>query len=156
MKWVTREKAKVDRIACPWLIKRFVDGDAEFIFVPANRVLDVARKEGAIPFDSPGVELTHYREGEEEFVSFDAIIKKYGLKDPALLELAKIVRGADARIPDTPQESAGLEAAALGFRRNARDDFENMRLQFPLYDALYAYCKSRLEGGGGLEHAAHS
>ncbi len=156
MRWVTREKAKVDRIACPWLIKRFVDGEAEFIFVPAERVQDVAKNEGAIPFDSPGVELTHYREGEKEFVSFDAIIKKYGLKEPALLELARIVRGADARISDVPRESAGLEAAALGFRQIAGDDFENMRIQFPLYDALYAYCKSRLEGGGGLEHTAHS
>ncbi len=155
MKWVTREKAKVDRIACPWLIKKFVDPDAEFLFVAADQVKEVARAKEAIPFDAPGVELTHYRDGEKEFVSFDAIIKKYGLKDPALLELAKIVRGADARIPDAPPESAGLEAAALGFRRTAKDDFGNMRLQFPFYDALYAYCKSKVEGTGGLEHAAH-
>lgn len=146
MKWVTRERAKVDRIACPWLIKRFVDAEAEFLFVPADRVIEVAREQGAIPFDAPGAELSHYREGGNERVSFDSIIKKYGLKDPALLELAAIVRGADARTPDTPPESAGLEAAAAGYRANAKDDFDNMRLQFPLYDALYEYCKGTLAG----------
>ncbi len=155
MKWVTREHAKVDRIACPWLIRKFVDPEADFLFVPPERVKEVAQAEGAIPFDAPGVELTHYREGDRQFVSFDAIMKKYGLKDPPLLELARIVRGADARIPDAPQESAGLEAAAAGFRKTARDDFENMKLQFPLYDALYSYCRTRLEGGGGLERSAH-
>ncbi len=154
MKWVTREHAKVDRIACPWLIRRFVDPDAEFLFVPADKVKEVARTQGATAFDAPAVDLTHYKEGDRQFVSFDAIIKKYGLKDPALLELAKIVRGADARIPDAPPESVGLEAAAAGFRLNARDDFENMKLQFPFYDALYSYCRSRLEGTGGLEHSA--
>ncbi len=153
MKWVTRERAKVDRIACPWLITRFVDPDAVFLFVPAEKVTEVAGEEGATPFDAPGVELTHYKVGERQYVSFDAIIRKYGLKDPALLELAKIVRGADARIPDAPPESAGLEAAALGFRRNAKDDFENMKVQFPFYDALYSYCRSRLEGTDRLEHA---
>ena len=154
MKWVTREKAKVDRIACPWLIKRFVDPGAEFIFVPSDLVKQTAEKEGAIAFDTPGVELTHYTENGEERVSFDAIIKKYGLTDPGLLELAKIVRGADARVPEPPPESAGLEAAALGFRAVARDDFENMRLQFPTYDALYAFCKLRVEGKAKLEHSA--
>ncbi|MBI3859453.1 MAG: chromate resistance protein [Thaumarchaeota archaeon] len=153
MKWVTREKAKVDRIACPWLIKRFVDPAADFIFVPPEMVKETAQREGAIAFDAAGVELTHYKEGNREFVSFDAIIKKYGLTDPALLELAKIVRGADAKIPDAPVESAGLEAAALGFRRIARDDFENMRLQFPAYDALYEYCKARMAGAASLEHS---
>lgn len=153
MKWVTRKKAKVDRIACPWLIMKFVDPGAEFLFVPADRVKDVAEKEGAIPFDSPGVELTHFRENGSERVSFDAIIRKYGLRDEALLELAKIVRGADAKIQDAPPESAGLEAAALGFRVLAKDDFDNMRLQFPLYDALYDYCRSRLSGSASLENA---
>jgi hypothetical protein len=154
MKWVTREKAKVDRIACPWLIKRFVDPSAVFLFVPADKVKEVAEKEGAIAFDSPGVELTHYKEGGREYVSFDAIIRKYKLVDPALLELSRIVRGADARIPDAPPESTGLEAAALGFRQGAKDDFENMRLQFPLYDALYRYCSSKLEGTSRLEHTS--
>jgi hypothetical protein len=153
MKWVTREKAKVDRIACPWLIKKFVDPAAEFLFVPAETVKEVAEKEGAIPFDTAGVELTHYVEGGREHVSFDAIIKKYGLTDPALLNLAKIVRGADAKTRDAPPESAGLEAAAIGFRRISHDDFENMSLQFPAYDALYEYCAQKLKGTGKLEHA---
>src|SRR5947208_16847413 len=137
MKLVTREKAKVDRIACPWLISKFVDKKAEFLFVPRDRVQEVAKREGAIPFDAPGVELTHYDEGGEERVSFDAIIKKYKLKDPPLLDLAEIVRTADAgKVPRPRPEGAGLEAAALGFRQVAKDDHENIRLQFPLYDAL--------------------
>ncbi len=102
MKWITREKAKVDRIACPWLIKKFIDSQAEFIFVPADKVLGVAKREGATPYDAAGVELTHYKENGKDYVSFDAIIRKHGLKDPALLEPAKIVRGADARIPNAP------------------------------------------------------
>ncbi len=153
MKWVTRERAKVDRIACPWLIARFVDPQAEFLFVPAEKVKETAGKEGAIAFDAPGVELTHYKEGGMEYVSFDAIIRKYRLSDPALLEVAKIVRGADAKIPEPPPESAGLEAAAMGFRGIAKDDFDNMRLQFPLYDALYDYCRTRLGGAAKLAHS---
>ena len=154
MKWVTREKAKVDRIACPWLIKNFVDSQAEFLFVPADQVLKVAKREQAISFDAPGAELTHYKEGGNERVSFDSIIKKYHLKEEALLEIAKIVRGADAKIRDAPVESAGLEAAAIGFRAVTEDDAENMRLQFPLYDALYKYCQLKVEGVAKLEHAA--
>jgi hypothetical protein len=153
MKWVTRERAKVDRIACPWLIKRFVDPAAEFLFVPPETVKEVAQSQGATPFDASGIELTHYTEDGREHVSFEAIIKKYALTDPALLEMAKIVRGADAKVPDAPPESAGLEAMAQGFRAVARDDFENMRLQFPAYDALYQYCADRLRGKAGLEHA---
>ncbi len=154
MKWVTREKAKVDRIACPWLISKFVDPQAEFLFVPADRVLEVAKRDGATPFDTSGVELTHYKQGGKDYVSFDAIIRKYNLKDLALLELAKIVRGADARIPDAPPESAGLEGIAMGFRAQAKDDFENMRLQFPTYDALYKYCQLKVDSKASLEHAA--
>ena len=153
MKWVTREKAKVDRIACPWLIKKFVDPGAEFLFVPADKVKEIAAKENAIPYDAAGIELTHFKDGGKDYVSFDAIIKKYNLNDPPLLELAKIVRGADTRIPDAPAESVGLEAAATGFRNIAHDDFENMKLQFPLYDALYKYCALKLEGLK-LEHSA--
>ena len=153
MKWVTREKAKVDRIACPWLIKKIVDKDAEFLFVPKDQVQTIAKDKDATPFDAPGVELTHYEENGKEYVSFDAIIRKYKLRDPALLELAKIVRGADAKEPDAPPESAGLEAAALGFRALAKDDFDNMRIQFPTYDALYKYCQLKVEGTGKLEHA---
>ena len=156
MKWVTRERGKVDRIACPWLIKNFVDEDAEFLFVPAEKVGPVARREHAIPFDVPGVELDHYIQDGNEYVTFDAIIRKFGVRDKAVQELAKIVRGADARlagVTDSAPEASGLEAAAIGFRINASDDHESMRLQFPLYDALYSYCKWRIEAGQELEHS---
>jgi hypothetical protein len=155
MRWVTREKAKVDRIACPWLIKHFVDKNAEFLFVPSEEVQTVARNEQAIPFDSPGVELTHYREDGEEFASFDAIVKKYKLQDDALKVLAKIVRGADTSMPNAAPESAGLKATALGFRTLAKDDFDNMKLQFPLYDALYEYCKWKVEQSDKLGRSTH-
>ena len=136
MKWVTRAGARVDRVACPWLITRFVDPAAEFIFVPADQVLEVATRDGAIPFDVPGVELGHHAER----CSFDSVLDKYGLQDPALRRLAEIVRGADtANLRLTP-ESAGLYALATGFRKIARDDHENLRLQFPAYDALHSFC----------------
>lgn len=151
MKWVTREKARVDRIACPWLIRKFIDPSAEFLYVPADKVQEVARREHATPFDVPDVELHHYEEGGKEFVSFDALIRKHRLDDPALAELARIVRVADGG-SGQEIEAAGLEAAATGFRLIARDDHENQRLQFPLYDALYAYCKWKVETGGRLEH----
>ncbi|MGA7476434.1 MAG: chromate resistance protein ChrB domain-containing protein [Thermoplasmata archaeon] len=151
MKWVTREKARVDRIACPWLIRKFIDPRAEFLYVPAEKVMEVAKREGAIPFDTPGAELHHYEDGGKEYVSFDAIIRKYKLTDLPLLELAKIVRVADGGSGREP-EAAGLEAAATGFRMLAKDDLENQRLQFPLYDALYVYCKRKVEQGGTLEH----
>jgi len=141
MKWVTREHAMVERIACPWLIKNFIDKDAEFLFVPPERVLEVAKTKGAVPFDTAGAELGHH--GEE--VTFDAIMKKYGLTDPALFELAKIVRGADTSNRALTPESAGLFAVAAGFRQISRDDFDNMRRQFPVYDALYAYCKMKVD-----------
>jgi hypothetical protein len=153
MKWVTREKAKVDRIACPWLVSRFVDPKAEFLFVPRERVLDLAKAQGAIPFDTPGAELHHFQEDGDERCSFDAIIKKYKLTDPALREMAEIVRTADAAPRKRRPEGAGLEALALGFRANAKDDHDNMRLQFPAYDALYTYCKLKVEGQAKLEHA---
>ena len=154
MKWVTREKAKVDRIACPWLITKFVDAKPEFLFVPHEKVLDVAKEQKAIPYDSPGAELFHYKEDGDERCSFDAIIKKYKLADPALLDMAEIVRAADAAPRQPRPEGAGLEAMALGFRTNAKDDFENMRLQFPAYDALYSYCKLKVDGKAKLEHAS--
>jgi len=140
LKWVTREKARVDRIASPWLIRRFVDPQVEFLFVPAEKVLEVARREGAIPFDMPGVELGHH--GDE--CSFDAIMRKYGLTDPALQELARIVRGADTANRTLTPESPGLASLAEGFRLISKDDHENMAKQFPVYDALYALCQSRL------------
>jgi hypothetical protein len=154
MKWVTRKKAKVDRVACAWLIRKFVDRNSEFIFVPEDKVLETAQNENAIPFDVKGAELTHYLEDGIEHVTFDAIIRKYALKDSSLLELAKIVRGADARVTgvtDSAPESLGLEAAATGFRLLAVDDDENLNLQFPLYDALYRYCKLKVEQGQSLE-----
>jgi hypothetical protein len=141
MNWITREKAHVDRIACPWLIKRFVDPDAEFLFVPADQVLQAAKEQNAIPYDTKGVDLGHHG----EFCSFDAIIKKYELKDPALHELAKIVRGADTDHPEIAPESAGLDSIATGFRLISDDDFDNMAKQWPVYDALYAFCKWKLE-----------
>ena len=144
MKWVTRAGARVDRIACPWLIARFVDPTAEFVFVPLDQVLEVAARDGAIPFDIPGVELGHHAER----CSFDAVLDKYGLQDPALRRLAEIVRGADtANLRLTP-ESAGLHALASGFRMIARDDHENLRLQSPAYDALYSFCDERTRQTG--------
>jgi hypothetical protein len=140
MKWVTREKARVDRIACPWLITRFIDKEPTFLFVPASEVPAVAKREAAIPYDVPGVELGHH--GAE--CSFDAFVAKYELTDPALRELALIVRGADTDARALTPESAGLYAVATGFQAIARDDFDNMRKQFPVYDALYDYCRARL------------
>jgi hypothetical protein len=138
MKWVTRRKARVDRIACPWLIQRFIDKDAEFLFVPEDQVMETARRENALPFDVPGVELGHH--GER--CSFDAFLAKYRLEDPALHALAEIVRGADTDARDLAREAWGLYAVASGFREITRDDFENMARQFPVYDALYAYCRT--------------
>jgi hypothetical protein len=139
-KWITREKAKVDRIACPWLIKNFIDSKPEFLFVPADKVLEVAKTQSAVPFDIPNVELGHHIDR----CSFDAIIEKYNLKDPALLELAKIVRAADTNKKEIAAEAIGLEAIAEGFRHITKDDFDNMSKQFYVYDALYAYCKQKI------------
>ena len=142
MEWVTREPAKVDRIACPWLIKRFVDKDAEILFVPAHKVIEYIKtgKDKAIPFDIPNVELGHH--GDK--CSFDAIIKKYELdkKNPELLILAEIVRGADTEKRQLTPQSAGLAAIAAGFYVTSKDDYDNMVKQFPVYDALYAFAKA--------------
>lgn len=138
MKWVTRERARVDRIACPWLISRFIDAEAAFLFVPARDVMAVAEREGAIPYDVPNVELGH----QGDHCSFDAFLDKYKLDDPALQALARIVRGADTDARALTPESAGLYALATGFQALARDDFDNMSKQFPAYDALYAYCRA--------------
>jgi hypothetical protein len=139
MKWVTRARPKVDRVACPWLIKRFVDPQAEFLYVPPDQVMDVAKREGAIPFDIPDAELGHH--GAQ--CSFDAIVKKYNLTDRALQRLALIVRGADTTAKDLTQESPGLEAIAEGFRLVYRDDYELLERESSVYDALYAYCQSQ-------------
>jgi hypothetical protein len=138
MKWVTRRKARVDRIACPWLIRRFIDRQAEFLFVPEDQVMETARREEALPFDVPGVELGHHG----DHCSFDAFLQKYQLTDPALQALAEIVRGADTDARHIAREAWGLYAVASGFREISRDDVENMTLQFPVYDALYAYCRT--------------
>ena len=122
-----------------------MDPDAEFIFVPREKVMEVAKGRSAIPFDIEDAELMHYVDHGEKRVSFDSIIRKYNLKDSALLDLAQIVRGVDASLDNPRPESAGLEAAAMGLREIARDDHENMKLQFPLYDALYEYCKLRIK-----------
>jgi hypothetical protein len=140
MKWITREHVKVDRVACPWLIRRFVDPSAEFLFVPADQVMATAEREGAIPYDVTGVELGHH--GKE--CSFDAIVKKHGLTgDPALVLLARIVNGADTdNTLWNQRESAGLKAIATGFRHlGFKDDHELNRAEWIVYDALYAYCQ---------------
>jgi hypothetical protein len=138
MKWVTRARPKVDRVACPWLIKRFVDPQAEFLYVSPEQVVEVAKREDAIPFDVPNVELGHH--GLE--CSFDAIMKKYNLTDPALKRLALIVRGADTGARDLTPESRGLEAVAEGFRLVYQDDHKLLERELAVYDALYAYCQS--------------
>lgn len=137
MKWVTRARPKVDRVACPWLIKRFIDPKAEILYVASEEVMTVAAREAAIPFDVSGVELGHH--GSE--CSFDAILKKYNLSDPALIRLAVIVRGADTEAKDLTPESRGLEAIAEGFRLAYDDDQELLEHEMPVYDALYAYCQ---------------
>jgi hypothetical protein len=137
MKWITRERPKVDRVACPWLIKRFVDPQAEFLYVPPDEVMQTAQRENAIPFDMADVELGHH--GAE--CSFDAIIKKYRLTDRALQRLAPIVRGADTEAKDLTPESRGLEAIAEGFKLAYRDDHELLERELSVYDALYAYCE---------------
>lgn len=138
MKWVTRERPKIDRIACPWLIARFIDRQAEFLYVPAADVLRVAEEQGAIPYDVPGVEYGHV--GDR--CSFDAFLKKHNLADPALERLAAIVRGADTGRPELTPQSHGLLAISLGLSRNFADDREMLRHGMVLYDALYAWCQS--------------
>jgi hypothetical protein len=141
MKWVTRERPKVDRIACPWLIKRFVDPAAEFLYAPANQVSEVAEREGATAYDVPNAELGHH--GDE--CSFDAIIRKYNLaaNDAALARLALIVRGADTQQRDLTPESRGLLAIAQGFSEAYADDHQQLAAELPVYDALYAWCRTQ-------------
>ncbi len=147
MKWVTRERVKVDRVACPWLIQRFIDPEAKFLFVPPERVPEVAAREGATPFDAPGVDLGHH--GKE--CSFEAFLKKYRLTgDPALMLLARIVNGADTdnSLWNQP-EGPGLKAVAEGFRHlSLKDDHEILAKEAIVYDALYAYCRQKTAGVG--------
>jgi hypothetical protein len=146
MRWITREKVKVDRVACPWLIKKFIDPEAEFLFVPADQVMEAAERQDAVPFDVPGVELGHH--GKE--CSFDALVKKYRLEhDPAIVLLAKIVNGADTdnTLWNQP-EAAGLNAIAEGFRHlGYKDDPEMIAAEWIVYDALYAYCQEMVRRG---------
>jgi hypothetical protein len=138
MKWVTRSHVHVDRVACPWLITRFVDNQAEFLFVPKNQVDRVAADTGAIPFDAPGVELGHH----DGRCSFESIMLKYDLKDPALIRLAKIVHSADVAADiDQDPIARGLEAIAAGFGLRYPDDTLNLACQFEVYDALFAWCR---------------
>jgi hypothetical protein len=146
MKWITRKHVKVDRVACPWLIRKFVDPQAEFLFVPVDKVAEIARKEGAISYDCTGDELGHH--GKE--CSFDAIVKKYKLgDDPAVVLLAKIVNGADTDNSLWQQpESAGLNAIAEGFRQMGfKNDMEQNRAEWIVYDSLYAYCQEMIKRG---------
>jgi hypothetical protein len=137
MKWVTRERPKIDRIACPWLIARFIDDGPEFLYVPSDEVLSVAEKTGAIPYDILGVELSHVG----ELCSFDAFLKKYDLDDPVLLHLAKIVRGADTSRHDLTPQCGGLFAISVGLSANFPDDHEMLRHGMVMYDALFRWCR---------------
>lgn len=137
MKWITRERPKIDRIACPWLIARFIDSGAEFLFVPADKVIEVAGESGAIPFDIPGVELSHVG----QFCSFDAFFAKYRLEDPDLAELAVIVRGADTGRLDLWPQAPGLLALSLGLSALFPDDREMLRHGMVMYDSLYAWLR---------------
>ena len=137
MKWITRERPKIDRIACPWLIRNFVDGGAEFIYVPREQVFEKAAQLGAIPYDIPGAEYSH----EGEFCTFDYFIKKHELNDPALLQLALIVRGADTDRFDLAPQAAGLWAISAGLSYNIRNDHEMLAVGMKVYDALYSWAK---------------
>jgi hypothetical protein len=139
MKWVTRERPKIDRNACPWLIARFIDDAPEFLYVPGDQVLKVAADTGAVPYDVPGVEMTH----EGELCSFDAFMKKYRLEDPALQQLARIIRGADTSQLDLTPQSAGLYAISLGLSHNFANDYEMLQHGLVMYDALYTWCQSQ-------------
>lgn len=136
-RWVTRERPKIDRIACPWLVRRFVDPDAQFLYVRPGDVLAAAKEKSAIPYDVPGVQFSH----DGERCSFDAFVKRFGLRDPALDALATIVRGADTARLDLAPQAAGLAAISLGLSINFRDDLEMLERGMVLYDALYAWCR---------------
>lgn len=137
MKWITREKPKIDRIACPWLIKNFVDSEAQFIYVPKENVFATAAALDAIPYDIPGAEYSHY--GEE--CTFDFIVKKHGITDPAVLQISTIVRGADTDSFHLAPQAAGLWAISAGLSHNHKDDHELLAIGMKIYDALYSWCK---------------
>jgi hypothetical protein len=146
VKWVTRERPKTDRIACPWLILNFVDPEAEFLYVPADEVLAVAEREDALSFDAPGARYTH-RDG---LCSFEVLVEEYGIADPAVHLLARIVHGADvAEDRDATPQSRGLLAIAEGFHLLDLEDRRQLELSLPVYDALYAWCRNEIQVGGG-------
>jgi hypothetical protein len=153
MKWVTRSHVHVDRVACPWLIARFIDSEAEFIYVAKNQVEQVVTEMGAIPYDVPNVELGH-KNGK---CSFESIVEKYGLTDPALLRLAKIIHAADIESElHTDAIAAGLEAIATGFGVRFPDDLENSKRQLEVYDALYAWCRLQAAREDGVRDSAEA
>ena len=137
MKWITRERPKIDRIACPWLISRFVDPQAEFLYVPREQVVAEAEKQGAIPYDIPGVEYTHY----DDRCTFDYIVAKHQLSDPAVLQMATIVRGADTARFDLAPQAAGLWAISAGLSHNYTNDHEQLQIGLKVYDALYSWAR---------------
>ena len=145
MKWITRSHVHVDRVACPWLITRFVDSEAEFMFTPKSKVMAIAEETGAIPFDTPGAVL-HHRENR---CTFDAIIEDYELTDKALLRMAKIINAADTDNLEADPLAAGFEAIAVGYSLRFPDDLENIDRQFEVYDALYAWCRLDVERNQG-------
>ena len=150
MKWITRERPKIDRIACPWLIQKFVDAQAEFLYVPKENVLKVAKDQKAIPYDIAGVELTH----DGDFCSFDAIIKKYKITDPAVVAMAEIVRAADTDTLENSPQAPGLLAITLGLSANIADDHEMLKIGMVIYEALYTWCKAHMQEKHGWNPAA--
>lgn len=137
MKWITRERPKIDRIACPWLIKNFVDNEAEFIYVPKDKVFEKAKELNAIPYDLPGATYTH----EGDNCTFDHIVKQYNIKDPAVLQIAEIVRGADTASFNLAPQAAGLWAISAGLSYNYKNDHEMLAIGMKIYDALYSWAK---------------
>lgn len=146
MKWITRERPKVDRLACAWLIHRFIDQEPDFLFVPREQVLAGAERFGATPYDVPGVELGH----SGPLCSFDAFLAKYRLDDPALRRMAQIVRGVDTHYPDLAEETSGLKAVILGLNANITDDQERVVRSRPIYDALHAWCNRAVRPPQGI------
>jgi hypothetical protein len=147
-RWITREHPKIDRIACPWLVLRFIDPEAEFHYVPTTRVFEEAKRLNAVAYDIPGAPITH----EGELCSFDTLLRAFDLREPALLALAAIVRGADTGRPDLTPQSAGLLAMSLGLSALHSDDHAMLRAALPMYDALYAWCRS----AHGETHGSHA
>jgi hypothetical protein len=137
MKWITRSHVHVDRVACPWLITRFIDSDAEFLFVPKSKVMEITEETGAIAFDTPGAELNH----RDDLCTFDVIIQDYQLTDKALLRMAKVINAADTDRLDADPLAAGFEAIAVGYSLRYPADLENIERQFEVYDSLYAWCR---------------